>query len=65
MESTISLPQNKENKNNIEKTFSNFQKAMKVIKDRLCIWNCCFCPQLQTIVCCESCDIDVHSQVGL
>jgi hypothetical protein len=65
MDTSKTKPENGKNINKIEKTFSNIQKAKKVIKDRLFIWNCCFCPHLQSVECCKSCEIDVQSQIGL
>jgi len=65
MDTTSFAPQNGENKIKIEKTFSNLQKVKKVIKDRLFIWNCCFCPHLQSVECCKSCEIDVQSRIGV
>jgi len=65
METSTTTPKNEKNKIKIEKTFSNIQKAKKVIKDRLFIWNCCFCPHLQSVECCRSCDVDVQSHIGI
>lgn len=65
METRPITSKNEENKNKIAKTFSNIQKAKKVIKDRLFIWNCCFCPHLQSVECCRSCDIEVQSHIGV
>lgn len=47
----------------ISKTTSNFQKAKKVIKKYLCICLCCFCPKLQLIDCCGSCEIEIHNNL--
>lgn len=55
-ETSISETNNHEE---LRKTFSNFQKAKKVVKDRLIVWNCCFCPHLQAIDCCNSCEVDI------
>jgi hypothetical protein len=54
-----------ENDKKLSKSFSNMQKVRNVIKNRVCIWNCCFCPKLQFIDCCNSCEIDIQTQVGL
>ena len=47
----------------ISKTTSNFQKAKKVIKKYLCICLCCFCPKLQLIDCCSSCEIEIQNNL--
>lgn len=47
----------------ISKTVSNFQKAKKVIKKYLCICLCCFCPKLQVIDCCGSCEIEIQNNL--
>jgi hypothetical protein len=49
----------------LNKTLSNFQKAGYIIKERLIVWNCCFCPRLQAIDCCNSCDVDIQSHIGI
>jgi hypothetical protein len=51
-----------ENHVKLSKTFSNLHKA---VKDKLIVWNCCFFPHLQTIDCCNSCEVDVQSNLGL
>jgi hypothetical protein len=61
-ETSISEPNNHEN---LKKTFSNIQKAKKIVKDRLIVWNCCFCPHLQSIDCCNSCEVDIQSHIGV
>lgn len=43
--------------NTLKETFSNLSKT---VKDRLIVWNCCFCPGLKTIDCCNSCEVDTH-----
>ena len=49
----------------LRKTLSNLQKAKKVVKDQFLVWNCCFCPHLQSIECCNSCEVDVQSHIGI
>jgi anaerobic ribonucleoside-triphosphate reductase len=54
-----------ENDKKLKKSTSNIQKVKNVIKKRICIWNCCFCPGLQSIDCCNSCDFDLQSHLGI
>ncbi len=54
-----------ENDKKLTKSFSNMQKVKNVIKKRICIWNCCFCPELRIIDCCNSCEIDIQPHFGL
>jgi hypothetical protein len=61
-ETSISETNNHEKLN---KTLSNLQKATEIVKERLIVWNCCFCPRLQAIDCCNSCDVDIHSHIGI
>lgn len=42
----------------LRKTMSNLSKT---VKDKLVVWNCCFCPGLRNIDCCNSCEVDIHS----
>lgn len=63
MESS-SISENNDHKE-LRKTVSNFQKAKKIVKEKLLVWNCCFCPHLQSIECCNSCEVDIQSHVGI
>lgn len=49
----------------VERTTSNYQRVKNVIKEKFFVWNCCFFPQLQFIECCNSCEVDVQSHLGL
>lgn len=49
------------NHSQLRKTMSNLSKN---VKDRLIVWNCCFCPGLKNIECCNSCEVDIQSQLG-